>query len=170
VEINEQFITNKIPALNAKNLADLISKINQKSPTATICIGPDALNLKEVLTPDQKAKIKDIKPENKDQAKGEITDQDLKELGLTREQLDRLNAPFLDPAELANIIKQLAQSNNPAKVAQMLDKLFEHLPASSREAIFNQMVTNNPVFTAEEKKNLKDLWEQAKTPADKKKV
>jgi hypothetical protein len=52
----------------------------------------------------------------------------------------------------------------------MLNRMFEHLQPQTREAMFNQMVDNNPVFSESEKTQLKELYQKAQTDADKKKV
>src|SRR5205823_2142866 len=93
--ISQEFLNNENTALNAKTLSQLIGLINQKSPTATICIGPDALNLKNALTPEQKQKIGPNYPT----AKTQPTDQDLTDLGIDRSDFNKLNTAFLDKAE-----------------------------------------------------------------------
>jgi hypothetical protein len=48
--------------------------------------------------------------------------------------------------------------------------MFEHCQPKTREAMFNQMVDHNPVFSESEKEALKTTYKEAKTKEDKKKV
>jgi hypothetical protein len=159
-EINEKFIP------FSKTLPELVGKLKG----TLVRIGPDALELIDSQTPQQKERSQNETPESREDNRKEPTDQDLTEMGLTREEFDLLNTAFADPAHIANIIKKLAASDNPQKVAEMLNRMFDHLNPKTAEAMFNQMVDNNPVFSEEEKQKLKDLYNQAKTKEEKKKV
>src|SRR4051812_1201594 len=154
-QINQQFINNPTPALNAKNLSELVGKITKEGKGVMVRIGPDALELIESQTKEQKERSKDETPESREKNRKEVSDNDLTEMGLTREEFELLNTAFTDPAHIANIIKKLANSDNPEKVAEMLQKMYKHLRPETRQAMFNQMVDNNPVFNEEEKKDLK---------------
>ncbi|CAG8511211.1 7133_t:CDS:10 [Ambispora gerdemannii] len=140
LEINDKFINSKTLANNVKTLAQLVGQLKG----TLVRIGPDALELIDSQDKDQKGRSQDETPESRDKNRKEPTDQDLKDMGLTREEFDLLNTAFTDPAHIANIIKKLAASNKPEKVAEMLNRMFEHLQEKTREAMFNQMVDNNP--------------------------
>jgi hypothetical protein len=120
-------------------------------------LGPDALELIDSQTPDQKDRSENETPENRDKNKKEPTDQDLTALGLTREEFNQLNTAFTDPACLANLIKKLASGKSPEKMAQMLNRMFNHLHEKTRDAMFKQMVDHHPVFSPEQKQSLKEL-------------
>jgi hypothetical protein len=75
-----------------------------------------------------------------------------------------------DPAQIDNIIKKLADSPNPTKLAELLDKMFDHLQPETREKMFKQMVNHNPVFSNQEKEQLIKAYQSAKTKAGKKKL
>src|SRR5438034_51533 len=148
-EINQYFLDSYPASQSSKSLVDLISKLNlgkardhngdltktfQKP--AILCIGPDTLNLKNTNPEKEKPPVEKVTPDQVEPAKKEIKDKDLTDMNITQEDFDTLNAPFQDPAKIANIIKKIASSQKPEKVAEKLNKLFEHLPEKSREAIF----------------------------------
>jgi hypothetical protein len=118
-------------------------------------LGPDALELINSQDQDQAGRSENETPNSRNNNQKAVVANDLSELGISKEQFEALNTPFTDSAHVANIIKQLANSNNPAKVAQMLNRLFDNLQPATREAIFKQMVNNNPVFTDQEKETFK---------------
>ena len=121
-------------------------------------LGPDALELIAAQDTDQKGRSENETPDSRNNNKKRVADNDLPDLGISKEQFAALNTPFTDSAHVANIIKQLASSNNPNKVAQMLNRLFGGLQPATREAMFNQMLDNNPVFSEQEKETLKTDW------------
>jgi hypothetical protein len=55
-------------------------------------------------------------------------------------------------------------------MAEMLNRMYDHLNPKTAEAMFNQMVDHNPVFNEQEKQKLKEAYQKAKTKEDKKKV
>jgi hypothetical protein len=118
-------------------------------------LGPDALELIAAQDTDQKGRSENETPDSRNNNQKRVADNDLPDLGISKEQFAALNTPFTDSAHVANIIKQLASSNNPNKVAQMLNRLFGGLQPATREAMFNQMLDNNPVFSEQEKETLK---------------
>lgn len=152
--------------LECKTLAQLVGKLKG----TLVRIGPDALELIDSQDKNQKDRSKDETPENRDKNRREVSGQDLKEMGLTREEFDLLNTAFTDPAHIANLIKKLASQEKPEKMAKMLNRMFDHLNPKTAEAMFNQMVDKNPVFSAEEKSKLKETYQKAPTKEAKKKV
>jgi len=164
-EINENFINNKTPALNCKTLAELVGKLKG----VMVRIGPDALELIDSQNENQKGRSQNENPDTRKNNYKEPTDQNLKDMGITREEFELLNTAFTDPAHLANILKKLAHSP-PEKMAEMLNRMYNHIMPKTADAMFKQMVDHNPVFNDQEKQKLKETWDQAKTKEDKKKV
>jgi hypothetical protein len=119
-------------------------------------IGPDALELIASQDQNQKDRSQDETPDSRNQNRNESTNQDLSEMGLTREEFEALNTAFTDPAQIRSILKKVATAN-PQKVAQMLNRMFEYLMPATRDNIFKQMVDHNPVFNEQERQELKDL-------------
>lgn len=164
-EINEKFINHKTPANNVKTLAQLVGKLKG----TVVRLGPDALELITELTPDQKEPVKNETPETKKNTDDNVKPNDLNDLGITPEEYETLKTAYTDPAMIANILKKLA-SHNPTKMAEMLDKMFDTIHEKSAEAMYNQMVDHNPVFTEQEKEELKKVYKEAKTKEQKKKL
>jgi len=132
-------------------------------------IGPDTLNLIDSQDEKQKGRSQDETPETRKDTDKNIISQDLKDMGITPEEFEALKTAFLDPAMLANILKKLAKAP-PAKLAEMLDKMFDTIHPKTAENMYNQMVDHNPVFTEEEKQKLKEEYKNAKTKEEKKKL
>lgn len=159
-EINEKFIANN----SCQNLAELVGKLNG----TLVRLGPDALELMDSQTREQKERSENETKESREKNKSEVTEQNLQEIGLTKEEWAALTTAFTDPAKIDNIIKKIAATTNPAKLAELLDKMFDHLHEKTAEAMFQQMVNRNPVFNDEQKQKLKEGYKNAKTKEDKK--
>jgi len=148
-----------------KTLPELVGKLKG----TLVRLGPDALELITELTPEQKELVKNETPETKRATDNNVKPQDVKDLGITPEEYEALKTAYTDPAFIANIVKKLA-THNPEKMAQMLDKMFDTIHEKSAEAMFNQMVDNDPVFSEAEKQKLKEEYQNAKTKEQKKKL
>ncbi|KLL04698.1 MAG: hypothetical protein MRERV_14c045 [Mycoplasmataceae bacterium RV_VA103A] len=166
-DIYNNFISNKTPTLNSKTLAELVGKIVKEGKGTLVRLGPDLLELKESQNEEQKERSENETPETRKNAADTITEWNLREVGLTPEDFEVLKTAFADPAHIANIIKKLASSISPHKVADLLDKIFNAIHEKTAENMFNQMVDNNPVFSEAEKTQLKKAYQEAKTKSDK---
>ncbi|CAG8811359.1 32770_t:CDS:1, partial [Racocetra persica] len=89
------------------SVAELVGKLKG----TLVRLGPDLLELMEALTPEQKPPSENETPETRQASTDAITDQDLQEVGLTREEFEALTTAFADEAHIANIIKKLASAN-----------------------------------------------------------
>jgi len=148
-----------------KSVAELVGKLKG----TLVRLGPDALELIDSQNEDQKGRSKDETPETRKDTDDNVSPQDKKDLGLTEEEFELLKTAFLDPAHLANLLKKLASADG-AKMAEMLDKMFDTIHEKTAENMYNQMVDHNPVFSEEEKQKLKEEYKNAKTKEEKKKL
>ncbi|CAG8733446.1 24964_t:CDS:2 [Racocetra persica] len=157
-DIYNNFIANKTPALNSKTLAELVGKIIKEGKGTLVRLGSDTLELKESQNEEQKGRSQDETPTSRDANRQEVSDQDLQDLGLTREEFDLLNTAFADEAHIANIIKKLA-SANPEKVAEMLDRIRS---TSEKDKIFEEQVNKNPRYgpPGEDTQDRRDRFEE----------
>ncbi|CAG8442372.1 3954_t:CDS:2 [Ambispora leptoticha] len=156
----------------SKSPAELVGRIVKEARGTLVRLGPDALGLIDSQNKDQQERSKNETPQSREANQKAVSEQDLKDIGLSKSEFENLNTAFTDEALIANLIKRISQSNKPEKVAELLNKLFDHCQPVTQEALFNQMVENNPVFSREEKDNLKTQREafQKKTKEEKDKI
>ncbi|WNE40443.1 MAG: hypothetical protein GBAus27B_000510 [Mycoplasmataceae bacterium] len=160
-EINQKFIQNN----SCQSLAELVGKLNG----VLVRLGPDALELMNSQTKEQKERSESETKESRETNKKSITDQNLKDVNITRAEFEALTTAFTDPAKIDNIIQKLAHSN-PVKMAELIDKMFDTIHEKTAEAMFKQIVNHNPVFTEEEKQTLITAYQAAPAKAEKKKL
>jgi hypothetical protein len=163
--ISKNFINNQTPALNVKTLAQLVGKLKG----TLVRLGPDTLELIDSQNKDQKGRSQHETPESRKATDDNITPEVVKGLGLTEEDYKLLKEAFLDPSQLANLIKKLAHADHK-NMAEALDKMFDTVQPETAEDMYNQMVDANPIFTEEEKQKLKEEYKNAKTKEEKKKL
>ena len=160
--IQERYIDASSPV---KSIAELVAKLKG----TLVRLGPDALNLIDSQDPEQKARSQDEDPTTRGNTK-KVPPEALSKLGFSPVAFALLHPAFMEPSQLWNIIKKLAQTKNPATMKEAIDKMFDTINPKTAEAMFNMMVHNNPVFSPEEKDQLKNAYKNAKTPEERKKL